>query len=327
MTVDKGISVHLLLWESNILKIMKNFAIGVALSTCFSASCYAIDPFVVGLRGNGKYGWRIQFAQADSDAYPFSTSVGVITPLLGYWQGEEGLSVATIDRGVDGSVILKHPSKIAGIEIGLGYYVLAGGDFDGTLRSGIALAQRSKFGSSISWRVVNDPLNSFSVYNVPGLGRSGDLPFYFRGGQGRDLLSVLRGSSNGTYRQVLAADVISGQRLVIRLSDPVRAVVKVSGIRLPDGAGGIFIQTQDDYRIYSAKGQMLVWGNSSQYSRNAVVVGDYFSDKGDEIAVLNSDEGQVAVLNPFSVSDRVVRVGSGDVLHDQATALVVNHLW
>jgi len=306
------------------LKILKNLLIAMMLGAWCPGTIYALDPFLVGSGGGGQYSWKIQFAEGTSDLYPFTTSVGLVAPLLGRWQGE--LSVATLIRSGGGSFVLKHPSNITGVDIGLGYFMIAGGDFDGTGKAGVALAQRSKFGSSITWRIVSDPINSYSVYTLTGLGRSGDVPFYFRGSEGRDLLSVLRGSGKGIYRQILAADVLSGQRQVIRLSDPVRGVVKVSGIRLRNGTSGIFIQTYQDYRIYSTTGEFLVWGNTNTYPRGTIAVGDYLSEEGDEVAVLNSDDGEISVFNPYSVNKRVIRVGSGTSLHDGGTGLVLSNV-
>jgi hypothetical protein len=322
MTVDRGLSVHLLRVGATNLKILKNFLTVVMLGTWCPVITYALDPFVVGAGGGGQFSWKIQFAEGASDLFPSTTSIGVVAPLLGQWQDE--LSVATLTRGIGLNLVLKHPTNTTGVDIGPGYYILAGGDFEGTGRSGVALAQRSKFGSGILWQVVSDPLHARSVYTVPGVGRPGDIPFYFKGAEGRDLLSVLRGSGKGLYRQVLAADVVSGQRQIIRLSDPVRGVVKVSGIRLRNGAGGIFVQTQADYRIYSATGQFLVWGNTGPYANGTIAIGDYLSDEGDEVAVLNADDGEVSVLNPFNENKRVIRVGSGTSLHDESAGLVVN---
>lgn len=322
MTVDRGMSVHLLRVEANTLKSLRNLISAIVLSSWCPVVTYALDPFVVGAGGGGQYSWKIQFADGAPDSYPFATSIGLVAPLLGTWQEE--LSVATLTRGAQGGFVLKHPSNTSGIDIGSGYYIVGGGDFEGTGKAGVALAQRSKFGSGISWRVISDPFNSNSVYSVQDLGRSGDIPFYFKGPEGRDLLSVLRGAGKGVYRQLLVVDVLTGQRQVIRLSAPVRGVVKVSGIRLRNGAGGIYVQTREDYRIYSGTGEFLVWGNTGTYSRETIAVGDYLSNEGDEVAVLNSDDGEVSVLNPYDATKRIVRVGSGTSLYDGNAGLVVS---
>lgn len=219
---------------------------------------------------------------------------------------------------------MKHPSNPTGVDIGSGYFIIAGADFDGGGKAGLALAQRSRSGMNITWRVISDPLNSYTVYTVTGLGRSGDIPFYFNGSEGRDLLSVLQASGKGLYRQVVSVDVPSGERRVVRLSDPVRGVIKVSGIRLRNGGDGIFIQTSDDYRIYSATGEFLVWGNTDTYPRGTIAVGDYLSDEGEEVAVLNGEKGEVSVFNPFSENRRVVKIESGTWVHDVSTGLVLN---
>jgi hypothetical protein len=322
MTADTRMSVHLLGVGAINLKFLKNLITVVMLGTWCPVTSYALDPFVVGSGGGGQYSWKIQFAEGSSDLYGFTTSVGLIAPVLGKWQ--EGLSVATLTRGAGESFILRHPSNSTGVDLGSGYFMIAGGDFDGAGKAGVAMAQRSRSGFGITWRIISDPLNSNAAYTVNGLGGPGDIPFYFRGSEGRDLLSVLRVSGKGLYRQLLTVDVLSGRRQIVRLSDPVRGVVKVAGIRLSNGAGGVFIQTFEDYRIYSASGEFLVWGNTDNYARGTIAVGDYLSDDGEEVAVLNADTGEVSVLNPFSENRRVLRVGSGTGLHDSSTGLVLN---
>lgn len=316
-------------WGIN-LKLLNNITLVLFLTFQPSAWLWALDPLVIATSmRKGSVDLQIRFVEKGGDIYKSNSTSDVVVPLLGNWS-EAGvdLSVATLGRDLNGKPVIRDLFAGTVADLGAGYYVLAGGDFEGSGRSSVAIAQGFSRNGGVNWRIIGDPLEAYNVYLVPTFGKRGDVPFYFRGSSQRDTLAVLRWSRNNRFKKVEGLDVLSGARAEIILQDAITDVVKVAGINLRGGIGGIFIQTSEDYRVYSLTGHLLFWGNYSVESRGHVAIGDYLSVDGDEIAFLNSEQKLVMLTNPYEGKFhnlKVDQITTKTTLYDRSTGLRLSY--
>ncbi len=286
-----------------------------SLSWDFDQNTIADFGFV-DIRRDGRLVWRARD--------PFSTSVnrlGVIGSNGDHlapanWSDPGRVDLAVVSK-VDEEVVWRFKSGDDELTIPFGsgdLIAIAGADFNGNQIADIAIAKANR--RKLQFDVAFDPVTKGDASDWGGrsFGRVGDLVFYANPDNSSDFIGWVRkirtrgGSNRSRIARVKMMNPVSNARRSVRLGRFGLQAESVLPLKQAGGEDLLVVLTDNRYRVIDFSGEVLSSGSFT--SSSIILVGEYLTEAGEELAIIPPNGGDVTLVNPVtSVSTSVANPG------------------